>query len=89
MQYKTQLSKAELRSFHRLPIQFPTNIRLSFSKVRSTKKKKDKTGRKLKKDSVGAEAFRSMGDLSLSQTGNLILFEFSVSGKTLLAQYFI
>lgn len=79
IQYKTQLSKPELRSFHRLAIQFPTNIHLSFSKVKSAKKKKDKTGRKLKKDSVGAEAFRSMGDLSLSQTGNFVLFEFSVS----------
>lgn len=74
--YKTQLSKMELRSFHRLPIQFPTNIPLSFSKVRSAKKKKDKTGRKLKKDSMGAEAFRTMADLSLRDTGTFVIFEY-------------
>ena len=79
--YKTQLSKAELRSFHRLPIQFATNIPLSFSKVRSSKKKKDKAGRKLKKDTVGAEAFRTMGDISLSNTGSFVLLEYSVSSS--------
>lgn len=76
-QYKTQLSKTELRSFHRPPIQFPTNIPLSFSKVRSFKKKKDKSGRKLKKDTIGAEAFRTMGDLSLRDSGNFVLWEYS------------
>lgn len=76
-QYKTQLSKNELRSFHRLPIQFPTNIPLSFSKVRSAKRKKDKTGRKLKKDSIGSETFRTMGDLSLRDTGGFVLWEYS------------
>jgi len=60
-----------------MPIQFPTNIPLSFSKVRSAKKKKDKTGRKLKKDSVGAEAFRTFGDLSLRDTGGFVLLEYS------------
>lgn len=61
-----------------MPIQFPTNIPLSFTKVRSMKKKKDKTGRKLKKDSIGAEAFRTMGDLSLRDTGSFVLWEYSV-----------
>ena len=60
-----------------MPIQFPINIPLSFSKVRSAKKKKDKTGRKLKKDSLGAEAFRTMGDLSLRDAGTFVLWEYS------------
>lgn len=58
---------------------------MSFAKVRSAKRKKDKTGRKLKKDSIGAEAFRTMGDLSLRDTGNFVLWEYSEENPPIIA----
>ncbi|BGP46994.1 hypothetical protein JCM10450v2_002846 [Rhodotorula kratochvilovae] len=73
--YKTRLSKADTRSFHRPALQFPQNVPIAFSKVRS-KKKKDKHGRKIKK-SEGAEAMRGMQDITLKDTGNFVLWEYS------------
>ncbi|KWU47600.1 Atypical/TAF1 protein kinase [Rhodotorula sp. JG-1b] len=73
--YKTRLSKADTRSFHRPALQFPQNVPISFTKVRS-KKKKDKFGRKIKK-SEGAEAMRGMQDITLKDTSNFVLWEYS------------
>ncbi|TNY19545.1 Atypical/TAF1 protein kinase [Rhodotorula diobovata] len=73
--YKTRLSKADTRSFHRPALQFPQNVPIAFSKVRS-KKKKDKHGRKIKK-SEGAEAMRGMQDITLKDTSNFVLWEYS------------
>ncbi|GAA5893952.1 hypothetical protein JCM8208_001289 [Rhodotorula glutinis] len=73
--YKTRLSKADTRSFHRPALQFPQNVPIAFSKVRS-KKKKDKNGRKIKK-SEGAEALRGMQDITLKDTSNFVLWEYS------------
>lgn len=78
-QYKTRLSKSDARAFHRPALQFPTNIQFSFSKVRSSKKKKDsKTGRKIKKGDGAGETLRSMSDISLKDTGPFVLWEYSV-----------
>ncbi|GAA6063459.1 hypothetical protein JCM10212_002542 [Sporobolomyces blumeae] len=73
--YKTRLSKADTRSFHRPALQFPQNIPITFSKIRS-KKKKDKSGRKIKK-SEGAEALRGMQDITLKDTSSFVLWEYS------------
>ncbi|GAA5861842.1 hypothetical protein JCM8547_008572 [Rhodosporidiobolus lusitaniae] len=73
--YKTRLTKSDTRSFHRPPLQFPQNVPVSFSKVRS-KKKKDKHGRKIKK-SEGADALRGMQDITLKDTSNFVLWEHS------------
>lgn len=75
-QYKTRLTKADSRAFHRPPLQFPSNVALTFTKVRSSKKKKDKSGRKIKKSD--GEALRTMGDISLRDTSNFLLWEYSV-----------
>lgn len=75
-QYKTRLTKNDTRSFHRPALQFPANIALNFTKVRSSKKKKDKTGRKIKKSD--GEALRSMGDITCRDTSNFVLWEYSV-----------
>lgn len=75
-QYKTRLTKADTRAFHRPPLQFPSNVALTFTKVRSSKKKKDKSGRKIKKSD--GEALRTMGDISLRDTSNFLLWEYSV-----------
>lgn len=77
-QYKTRLSKQEARSFHRPAMQFPHNIELRFTKVRSAKKKKDKNGRKLTKGGNIGDALRHTGDLSLRDTSNFVLWEYSV-----------
>jgi hypothetical protein len=73
LQYKTRLSKSELRSFHRPTIHFPVNVPLYFTKVRSAKKKKDKHGRKIEL----AQAMRTTGDLSLRDTSAFVLWEYS------------
>ncbi|KAL0951477.1 hypothetical protein HGRIS_008165 [Hohenbuehelia grisea] len=75
--YKTRLSKQEARSFHRPALQFPSNIELRFSKVRTAKKKKDKAGRKLGKGGSVGEALHRTGDLSLRDTSNFVLWEYS------------
>lgn len=74
-QYKTRLTKADLRSFHRPPLQFPANIPITFTKSRSAKKKKDKQGRKIKKGD--GEQLRHMSDITLKDTGPFILWEYS------------
>ncbi|KAH9950995.1 hypothetical protein B0H21DRAFT_720844 [Amylocystis lapponica] len=75
--YKTRLSKQEARSFHRPALQFPSNIELHFSKVRTAKKKKDKAGRKVGKGGNIGEGLHRSGDLSLRDTSNFVLWEFS------------
>ena len=77
IQYKTRLSKQEARSFHRPALQFPSNIELRFSKVRTAKKKKDKAGRKIGKGGNVGESLHRTGDLSLKDTSNFVLWEFS------------
>ncbi|KAK2461592.1 hypothetical protein APHAL10511_006055 [Amanita phalloides] len=75
--FKTRLSKQEARSFHRPALQFPSNIEIRFSKVRTAKKKKDKAGRKLGKGGNVGEGLRKTGDLSLRDTSNFVLWEYS------------
>ncbi|KDR85407.1 hypothetical protein GALMADRAFT_234262 [Galerina marginata CBS 339.88] len=75
--FKTRLSKQEARSFHRPALQFPSNIELRFSKVRTAKKKKDKAGRKLGKGGNVGESLRKTSDLSLRDTSNFVLWEYS------------
>lgn len=69
--YKTKLSKAELRSFHRPLIQLPLNIDIHFSRVKaSKKKKKDK-----KKGHV--DIIRNTKDLTLKDSTPFVLMEYS------------
>ncbi|KAJ3998572.1 TAF1 transcription initiation factor TFIID subunit TAF1 [Lentinula boryana] len=75
--YKTRLSKQEARSFHRPALQFPINIELRFTKVRTAKKKKDKAGRKLGKGGNVGEGLHTTGDLSLRDTSNFVMWEYS------------
>ncbi|KAF9527736.1 hypothetical protein CPB83DRAFT_855540 [Crepidotus variabilis] len=75
--YKTRLSKQEARSFHRTALQFPTNIEIHFGKVRTAKKKKDKNGRKLGKGGNVGEGLHKTSDLSLRDTSNFVLWEYS------------
>lgn len=77
--FKTRLSKQEARSFHRPALQFSANIEIRFSKVRTAKKKKDKSGRKLGKGGNVGESLHRTGDLSLRDTSNFVLWEYSVS----------
>jgi hypothetical protein len=54
-------------------------MELRFSKVRTAKKKKDKAGRKLGKGGNIGEGLRKTSDISLRDTSNFVLWEFSVS----------
>jgi len=58
-------------------MQFPVNTECRFSKVRSAKKKKDKSGRTLGKGGDVVQALRYTGDLSLRETSNYVLWEYS------------
>ncbi|KAF8922160.1 hypothetical protein CPB85DRAFT_1266178 [Mucidula mucida] len=85
--YKTRLSKTEARSFHRPALQFPSNIELRFSKVRTAKKKKDKAGRRLGKGGNVGEGLHSTSDLSLRDTSNFVLWEFSEEHPPIISNF--
>ncbi|EPQ29141.1 uncharacterized protein PFL1_06867 [Pseudozyma flocculosa PF-1] len=82
--YKTKLTKAEARSFHRPAMQFPTNMPLTFSKTRSSKKKKDGSGN-AKKAKDPNEVLRTTRDLTLKDTGPYVLYEYSEEYPPLLS----
>ncbi|KAH8835873.1 atypical/TAF1 protein kinase [Flagelloscypha sp. PMI_526] len=69
--FKTRLNKQEARAFHRPALQFPHNVEIKFTKVRTAKKKKDKTGRSVVKGGNVAEGLHRPGDI------NFVLWEFS------------
>ncbi|KAK9762040.1 hypothetical protein K7432_012591 [Basidiobolus ranarum] len=67
--FKSKLTKGDLRAFHRPSAQFPHNVLLKISRVRSGKKKKSKK--------EFSEIIRSSKDLSLKDRSNYILLEYS------------
>ncbi|CCL98075.1 uncharacterized protein FIBRA_00069 [Fibroporia radiculosa] len=85
--YKTRLSKQEARSFHRPAMQFPANVEIHFSKVRTAKKKKDKAGRKVGKGGNVGEGLHRTGDLSLRDTSNFVLWEFSEEHPPIISNF--
>ncbi|KAI0639982.1 atypical/TAF1 protein kinase [Trametes polyzona] len=85
--YKTRLSKQEARSFHRPALQFPSNIEIHFSKVRTAKKKKDRAGRKVGKGGDIGEGLHRTGDLSLRDTSNFVLWEFSEEHPPIISNF--
>ncbi|KAI0828937.1 atypical/TAF1 protein kinase [Trametes gibbosa] len=85
--YKTRLSKQEARSFHRPAMQFPSNIEIRFSKVRTAKKKKDRAGRKVGKGGDIGEGLHRTGDLSLRDTSNFVLWEFSEEHPPIISNF--
>ncbi|TFY75997.1 hypothetical protein EWM64_g8012, partial [Hericium alpestre] len=85
--YKTRLMKQEARSFHRPALQFPANIALTFTKVRTAKKKKDKAGRKLGRGGNVGESLRRTADLSLKDSSNFVLWEFSEEHPPIMSNF--
>ncbi|GJJ09780.1 hypothetical protein Clacol_004004 [Clathrus columnatus] len=85
--YKTRLSKQEARSFHRPALQFPNNIELHFSKVRTAKKKKDKQGRTIGRGGDVGEALKRTSDLSLKDSSSFVLFEFSEEHPPIMSSF--
>lgn len=79
--YKTRLSKHETRSWHRPRLQFPSNMPITFSRVRSSRKSKD--GERRSKDP--SEVLRTTRDLSLKDASNYILCEYSEEYPPLLS----
>ncbi|KAG0164678.1 hypothetical protein DFQ30_009546 [Apophysomyces sp. BC1015] len=69
--YKTKLSKAELRSFHRPLLQLPVGSDIQFSRIKISKK------RKKDKKKGYADAMRSTKDLSLKDNSPFVLLEYS------------
>ena len=87
VQYKTRLSKQEARSFHRPALQFPSNIEIRFGKVRTAKKKKDKAGRKIGKGGNVGESLHKTSDLSLRDTSNFVLWEYSEEHPPIISNF--
>ncbi|GJE86188.1 atypical/TAF1 protein kinase [Phanerochaete sordida] len=85
--FKTRLSKQEARSFHRPALQFPANVELHFAKVRTAKKKKDKAGRKIGKGGNVGEGLHRTGDLSLRDTSNFVMWEFSEEHPPIISNF--
>ncbi|KAF8516697.1 TAF1 transcription initiation factor TFIID subunit TAF1 [Hysterangium stoloniferum] len=85
--YKTRLTKQEARSFHRPALQFPCNIELRFSKVRTAMKKKDKQGRTIVRGGDVGEALRKTSDLTLKDTSSYMLFEFSEEHPPIMSSF--
>ncbi|GAA93428.1 hypothetical protein E5Q_00069 [Mixia osmundae IAM 14324] len=84
--YKPRLPKAESRFWHRPNLQFPNNIAINFERVRSSKKRKDEQGRKLRA-SDSAQALHTTSDLSLRDTSEFILLEFSEEHPPIMSNY--
>lgn len=70
--YKTKLSKAELRSFHRPLVNLPLNTDIHFSRVRTNKKNKKKDKKKGHVDII-----RNTKDLTLKDGTPFVLMEYS------------
>ncbi|KAI8348006.1 hypothetical protein B0O80DRAFT_429974 [Mortierella sp. GBAus27b] len=68
--YKNKLTKSELRSFHRPQLQATPNVDITFSRVKGNKKKN-------KKRKELGEVMRSFKDLTLRDTTNFVLLEYS------------
>ena len=79
--YKTRLSKHETRSWHRPRIQFPSNMPITFSRVRTSRKSKD--GERKSKDP--SEVLHSTRDLTLKDASNYIMCEYSEEYPPLLS----
>lgn len=78
--YKTRLTKHETRSWHRPRIQFPSNMPINFSRVRSSRKK---DGERKSKDP--SEVLHSTRDLTLKDASNYVLCEYSEEYPPLLS----
>lgn len=68
--YKNKLTKSELRSFHRPLLQVTPEVDITFSRVKGSKKKKQK------RKELG-EVMRSSKDLTLRDHTNFVLLEYS------------
>ncbi|EON67046.1 hypothetical protein W97_06163 [Coniosporium apollinis CBS 100218] len=68
--YKVKLSAREARSFHRPSIHFHPNQLVTFSKLKSTK-------RKHLKGKETQEIFKESADLTLGDNSNMVLMEYS------------
>ncbi|UZJ53338.1 hypothetical protein CBS101457_002658 [Exobasidium rhododendri] len=75
--YKTRLTKAEARDFHRPGIQFPSNIPLRFSKVRKEKRSKDESGGRSRSKKDVSQVLKTTRDLTLKDTSSFVLYEYS------------
>ncbi|KAK6536751.1 hypothetical protein TWF281_000967 [Arthrobotrys megalospora] len=78
--YKTQLTKPEMRSFHRPRLTFPVEVEIRFTKGKTLKRKHFK-GKTIK------EIFHDTKSLSLSDNSNFILFEYSEEHPYVLSNF--
>ena len=84
--YKTTLTKAEARAWHRPGIQFPVGVSLGFSKLKSNASGSANS----KKRTVAAdpsERFKSTKDLTMSEKGTFVLLEFSEEYPPIMSGY--
>ncbi|BEJ18121.1 hypothetical protein CspHIS471_0703980 [Cutaneotrichosporon sp. HIS471] len=81
--YKTTLDKNEARMWHRTPLQFPSGVWNSFSKL----KPNPNTQRKSRVMADPSERFKTTKDLSLTEKGPFVLLEFSEEYPPIMSGY--
>jgi hypothetical protein len=86
MKYKTSLTKQEARAWRRPPLQFPTNIPITFHKLKSNP---SASVRSKKKQTVAdpSERFKTTKDLTLTEKGPYVLLEFSEEYPPIMSGY--
>ena len=77
-QYRTSLNKSECRSYHRPGLQFPLNMPITFNKVRSAKKKKEKNATAGNRGGKADNPIKNTDELSIRDTSQFVLMEYSV-----------
>jgi transcription initiation factor TFIID subunit 1 len=82
--YKTTLSKNEARAWHRPALQFPSNVWLGFTKLRSNPNNSQKRNKLVADPS---ERFKTTKDLSLAEKGPYVLLEFSEESPPIMSGY--
>ncbi|WVQ97109.1 hypothetical protein IAU59_004219 [Kwoniella sp. CBS 9459] len=84
--YKTTLTKAEARSWHRPALQFPTGVTFTFSKLKSNPSA-SVSSKKKQIVADPAERFKTTKDLSLTEKGPYVLLEFSEEYPPIMSGY--
>ncbi|KAL7423762.1 hypothetical protein Q5752_001346 [Cryptotrichosporon argae] len=83
--YKTSLTKAEARAWHRPALQFPAGVSFTFSKLKTNPTIKSSKKKQAWQDP--SEAFKTTKDLSMSEKGPFVLLEFSEEYPPIMSGY--
>ncbi|WRT63957.1 uncharacterized protein IL334_000884 [Kwoniella shivajii] len=84
--YKTTFTKSEARAWHRPALQFPTGVTFGFSKLKSNPSA-SVSSKKKQIVADPSERFKTTKDLTLTEKGPYVLFEFSEEYPPIMSNY--